>query len=132
MSRDPTSNAMNREVRSTRDLMQGIPTLPYLAIRGHLCFRCLLPSETMTKCGACRRAVYCGKNCQKLDWGLQHRKDCKVLKSVNELECKDTATSRTREEWTAILVSFRSSKLSDVQYPSRLSTSHDLLLRIVV
>jgi splicing suppressor protein 51 len=114
MSRHATSNVMNREVRS-RDFPQGVLTLPYLAIRGHLCFRCLLPSENMTKCGGCKRAVYCGKDCQRQDWGLQHKKDCKVLKSINEFEVNDTATSRTRDEWTSNLVSLEDLKLFDAR-----------------
>jgi splicing suppressor protein 51 len=104
MSRDPASNVMNREIMRAHNKTEGILSLPYLAIRGHLCFRCLLPSQNLTKCGACRRAMYCGKDCQKRDWGLQHKQDCKILKMINDIECRDTAASRSRDDWTSNLV----------------------------
>jgi hypothetical protein len=53
---------------------------------GHLCFRCLLPSEHLNKCSGCKRAVYCTKACQIQDWEIKHKKDCKFLKRINEIE----------------------------------------------
>lgn len=104
MSRDPKSNVMNREAFQAEQRTEGL-NIPYLAIRGHLCFRCLLPAEKLTKCGGCKHAVYCGKDCQSRDWKLQHKNDCKILKAVNEVEGNERALSRSRSEWTKSLVS---------------------------
>ena len=98
VSREMSSNIMNRQLIEKEDGVQ-IPALPLLAIRGHLCFRCLSRPAKLTKCGACKRAVYCGKNCQMLDWKIQHKKDCKILQTINEREEQEKVTSRSRELW---------------------------------
>jgi splicing suppressor protein 51 len=72
-----------------------IPTIPLQARRGFLCFRCWLPAQKMTKCSGCRRIYYCSKPCQKLDWNLQHKKHCKLLRQINAVEEKETARSRS-------------------------------------
>lgn len=114
---------MNREALMVKNNME-IPALPISAIRGHLCFRCLLPAENLSKCGGCKRAVYCSKTCQNLDWRVQHKKDCKVLKSINALEEKETVPSRSRDLWTDFLVRSRStSRWVDFRGSGRLSES---------
>ncbi|KAE9380958.1 hypothetical protein N431DRAFT_396252 [Stipitochalara longipes BDJ] len=82
-----------------------IPALPLLAVRGHLCFRCLSHSAKLSKCGGCKRAMYCGKSCQTLDWKIQHKNHCKILQVVNEAEAQEEAESRSCAEWKRLLVS---------------------------
>ena len=41
----------------------------------HVCVRCYTLNRTMLKCGRCRRAHYCGKECQKSHWEA-HRTEC--------------------------------------------------------
>ena len=72
-----------------------IPIVPLQARRGSLCFRCWMPSQKLTKCSGCRRIYYCSKACQKLDWNLQHKKHCKLLRQTNAVEEKATARSRS-------------------------------------
>jgi hypothetical protein len=66
-----------------------IPGLPVGAVRGLLCFRCFSPSDKIMKCAGCKRAGYCSKECQKLDWSVVHKKRCKVLAKVNEWDERD-------------------------------------------
>jgi MYND finger len=98
-----SSNVLNRESAWVKQNIR-VPRLPHLAVRGYLCFRCLLPSKHLSKCTGCRRAVYCGKACQTWDWQIQHKKDCKILKMINAIEVLDTASSRSRQIWTQSLV----------------------------
>jgi len=63
-----------------------VPALPLGAVRGILCFRCFAPTKNLQKCGACRRVGYCSKECQKLDWTAVHKKQCKLLQQVNEID----------------------------------------------
>jgi len=100
-----SSNIMNRETLREEHKID-IPSLPILAIRGHVCFRCLSPSEHLSKCAGCKRAVYCGKACQNQDWQVQHKKDCKILKRINAIEVQETVPSRSRELWTLSLVRY--------------------------
>src|SRR5580700_7565298 len=109
-----SSNIMNRESMMVEQSIQ-VPSLPILTIRGHLCFRCLLPSEQLNKCAGCKRAVYCGKACQTLDWKIQHKKDCGILKKINAIEVQETAPSRSRELWTESLVRYQRYQTSMLQ-----------------
>lgn len=81
-----------------------IPGLPVGAIRGYLCFRCFNPAEKIFKCGGCRRAGYCSKECQKLDWSIVHKKYCKILQSVNQLEEEQYQEKRTWAEYSGYLL----------------------------
>ena len=36
-------------------------------------------AETLKKCGACKEATYCNRDCQVNDWKSRHKKWCKVL-----------------------------------------------------
>ncbi|KAH8696826.1 hypothetical protein GQ44DRAFT_123671 [Phaeosphaeriaceae sp. PMI808] len=78
---------------------EDIPVLTLGAVRGVLCYRCFGPSNKILKCAACRRAGYCSQECQKLDWKVSHKKQCKVLQSVNELDLQDYCDSRTWAEY---------------------------------
>jgi mitochondrial splicing suppressor protein 51 len=91
-----SSNIMQREALMRRNNCE-IPNMPLLARRGYLCFRCWQPADKMTKCAGCRRVFYCSKSCQKLDWELQHKRHCKILRHINGLEEKETAKSRSWE-----------------------------------
>lgn len=83
-----------------------IPALPVGAVRGLLCFRCFEPSDTISKCAACKRAGYCSKSCQKLDWFAVHKKQCKILGRINEIDLEDYKETRTWDEYRASLVGF--------------------------
>jgi len=50
------------------------------AVRACQNMQCLKTEHdaTMLRCGACKYATYCSKECQKLDW-KRHKKDCKSL-----------------------------------------------------
>ncbi|KAF2789043.1 hypothetical protein K505DRAFT_378496 [Melanomma pulvis-pyrius CBS 109.77] len=80
-----------------------IPTLPVGAIRGYLCFRCFSPSANLMKCSACKRAGYCSKQCQKLDWSIVHKNHCKLFKTVNEVEEQQYQASRTWTQYSKVL-----------------------------
>jgi len=102
-----TSNSFNRE----ECLKNGaeIPSLPLLAIRGHLCFRCFQPAERLMRCAGCNRGFYCSKECQKRDWEVAHKGLCKYLKKINEIETKESAKWRSWEEYRDSLVGTTSS-----------------------
>jgi len=99
-----STNIMRRE-KIGKEEGSLIPTTPLLAVRGHLCFRCLSHSANLFKCGGCKRATYCGKSCQKLDWKVQHKSHCRILQAANEAEAQDEAESRSCSEWKELLVS---------------------------
>lgn len=44
------------------------------------------------RCGGCKRLLYCGKRCQKLDWRARHRQECQQATS-------DPGYVFKREEW---------------------------------
>jgi splicing suppressor protein 51 len=82
-----------------------VPALPLGAVRGILCFRCYEPSNKILKCAGCMRAGYCSQECQKLDWTAIHKKQCKILRQVNEEDLEDYSDSRTWAEYRRSLVS---------------------------
>ncbi|KAF2637958.1 hypothetical protein P280DRAFT_471615 [Massarina eburnea CBS 473.64] len=81
-----------------------VPSLPVGAIRGYLCFRCFGPATNILKCGGCKRAYYCSKACQKLDWGLIHKNHCKIFKTINEVEEQQYQSTRTWKEYSEYLL----------------------------
>jgi splicing suppressor protein 51 len=101
-----STNIMRRELIEKEEATS-IPTFPLLAVRGHLCFRCLSHSAKLSKCGGCKRAMYCGKSCQTLDWKIQHNNHCKILQAVNEVDAQEEAESRSCSEWKRLLVSVK-------------------------
>jgi hypothetical protein len=38
--------------------------------------------QPMLRCSACKMVVYCGQECQKLDWKF-HKGGCEILQSIN-------------------------------------------------
>jgi hypothetical protein len=98
-----SSNVINREALMAENHTD-IMFTPLRAIRGHLCFRCWMPHTNLKKCAGCRRVAYCGDQCQKIDWKIQHKKDCKKLRMVNEIESLETAPRRTAALWKSSLV----------------------------
>ncbi|KAF1951483.1 hypothetical protein CC80DRAFT_496086 [Byssothecium circinans] len=81
-----------------------VPFLPVGAIRGYLCFRCFSPAPNILKCGGCKRAYYCSKACQKLDWSIVHKNHCKIFKTINEVEEQQYQSSRTWKEYSECLL----------------------------
>lgn len=47
-----------------------------------LCFHCATPHTKLFKCGKCRVAAYCQKDCQVQDWKKQHKGTCATYKRV--------------------------------------------------
>ena len=82
-----------------------IPFIPVGAIRGYLCFRCFDPSDNILKCSACKRAGYCSKQCQKLDWSISHKNHCKIFKTINDVEEQQYQRTRSWAEYREYLVS---------------------------
>ncbi|KAF2687060.1 hypothetical protein K458DRAFT_476021 [Lentithecium fluviatile CBS 122367] len=81
-----------------------IPFIPVGAIRGYLCFRCFTPSSNILKCSACKRAGYCSKACQKLDWSIAHKNHCKIFKTINEVEEQQYQRTRSWDEYRTYLL----------------------------
>lgn len=100
----PSSKLAKREA-IMQSSMSDAPGLPLLAIRGHLCFRCLEHAEKLLRCKGCQRAVYCSKECQANDWRIVHRHLCKSLREVNDIERQEDAEHRSWEVYTESLVS---------------------------
>jgi splicing suppressor protein 51 len=61
-----STNIMRRE-QIAKEEGTLIVAFSLLAVRGHLCFRCLLHSAKLSKCRGYRRALYGGKSYQALD-----------------------------------------------------------------
>lgn len=83
-----------------------VPSLPVLAVRGHLCYRCFQPAPNMFKFTGCVRAAYCSKLCQKKDWTECDKSMCKRLKKINVIEKEEAAmiTSNSFERYKMALV----------------------------
>ncbi|XP_055327375.1 uncharacterized protein LOC129580742 [Paramacrobiotus metropolitanus] len=48
-----------------------------------ICYRCLRqPDEGVRRCTQCQFAHYCSDQCQKSDWTLRHRPECKVIQRI--------------------------------------------------
>ncbi|KAL5115038.1 hypothetical protein ACEQ8H_007079 [Pleosporales sp. CAS-2024a] len=94
-----------------------VPALPLGAVRGILCFRCFDPTSKILKCGACKRAGYCSQECQKLDWKMTHKEQCKILRQINQEDLKDYKESRTWGEYRSCLIKYghQIQKLTDVR-----------------
>ncbi|KAI6810895.1 hypothetical protein KC335_g5175 [Hortaea werneckii] len=78
------------------------PSLPLLAIRGFRCFRCLQEADTLSKCGACRRAAYCSIPCQIADWHIAHKYQCHAFQEVNAAERRDSGDKNWEQYTTAL------------------------------
>ncbi|KAJ7681930.1 hypothetical protein DFH06DRAFT_1029771 [Mycena polygramma] len=59
---------------------------PFAAAMGLACHRCF-KVQTLSRCSACLRVVYCSLDCQKLDWKA-HKHICKVLRASAKNESK--------------------------------------------
>ncbi|KAJ4394132.1 hypothetical protein N0V93_003349 [Gnomoniopsis smithogilvyi] len=47
-----------------------------------ICNHCLAHDKPTKACTGCKAVVYCGAACQKANWGLIHKLECKVFKRV--------------------------------------------------
>ncbi|KAH8202626.1 hypothetical protein TruAng_003227 [Truncatella angustata] len=56
-----------------------LPDSPSLSLT---CSYCLRTDTTVRACTGCRGTYYCSAPCQKADWGLVHKAECKVFKRV--------------------------------------------------
>lgn len=54
-----------------------------------VCNHCLDHSKPAKACTGCKAVVYCGPRCQKADWSLIHKLECKVFKRVQRSVDKD-------------------------------------------
>ena len=64
------------------------------------CWSCGHGESNLMKCGRCKVALYCGKECQVSDWALHHKKWCKALPKYKKL------TGINYGKWTGGYVSF--------------------------
>lgn len=81
-----------------------VPSLPLLAIRGYLCFRCLEHTHSLIKCSGCQRAGYCSVECQLLDWHVAHRLHCEPLQAVNDVERHEAGEEQSWGQYASGLV----------------------------
>lgn len=54
-----------------------------------VCNHCLAHNKPTKACTGCKAAVYCGPACQKANWTLIHKLECKVFKRVKTSVDKD-------------------------------------------
>ncbi|CAN8098700.1 unnamed protein product [Discula destructiva] len=54
-----------------------------------VCNHCLAHNVQTKACTGCKAVVYCGPVCQKANWGLIHKLECKVFKRVKGSVDKD-------------------------------------------
>lgn len=85
-----------------------VPSLPLLAIRGYLCFRCLEHTTDLCRCAGCQRAVYCSVECQLADWHIAHKHHCNAFQRVNAVEEHETSEERSWDDYTSALVRLKS------------------------
>lgn len=90
LSGTPTS-PRGRSLKATRSFAPGelvarfedpsiaIPDSPSLPAT---CSYCLDTDCTVRACTGCRGTFYCSTPCQKADWSLVHKRECKIFQSV--------------------------------------------------
>lgn len=54
-----------------------------------VCNHCLAHNKPAKACTGCRAVVYCGPACQKANWALVHKLECRVLKRIKISVDKD-------------------------------------------
>lgn len=54
-----------------------------------VCNHCLAHNLPTKACTGCKAVVYCGPACQKANWALIHKQECKVFKRVKTSVDKD-------------------------------------------
>lgn len=54
-----------------------------------VCNHCLAHHVPVKACTGCKAVVYCGGACQKANWGLVHRLECRVFKRVRSSVDRD-------------------------------------------
>jgi len=85
------TGARGREVYAARDLDPGTVVMQSLPValsplHERVCQHCLAKSSTC--CGGCRTIRYCGRDCQKLDWGL-HKAECGKMAALSSTLAND-------------------------------------------
>lgn len=76
-----------REVCAARDLEPGTVVMRSLPValsplHERVCQHCLEKSSTC--CGRCHTIRYCGRECQRLDWGV-HKAECAKMAAIATL-----------------------------------------------
>ncbi|KAI1075802.1 hypothetical protein F5B20DRAFT_373904 [Whalleya microplaca] len=111
--RGSTTSPRGRSIAATRAFAAGSTIAefggPSLAIpdSAHLsqqCAHCLSPTSPggVRACTGCRTAAYCTAACQKADWALVHRHECKVFRRVRA-EGRDVLPTPVRALVQALL-----------------------------
>ena len=49
------------------------------AAQGRACLECGIVKQHCLVCGQCRKAVYCSRECQALNWSAGHNRECTVV-----------------------------------------------------
>lgn len=60
-------------------LEEPIVTATFSASHNYVCGFCLKESADLSACAGCKWNFYCSVECQKKDWQLIHKEECKVL-----------------------------------------------------
>ncbi|KAI0136657.1 hypothetical protein BJ170DRAFT_24106 [Xylariales sp. AK1849] len=85
------SSPRGRGLKAARPFAPGeavaVFTTPSIAIPDspslyQVCNYCLSPDVPVRACTGCRTVMYCSAPCQKADWSLVHKQECKVCKRV--------------------------------------------------
>ncbi|KXT06334.1 hypothetical protein AC578_9166 [Pseudocercospora eumusae] len=89
-----------RREEIARNGVNEAPTLPLLAIKEYLCFRCCQHHEKLLRCKGCQKACYCSKECQIDDWRIIHKNVCRVLRDVNDIESSEISSDLDWDHYT--------------------------------
>ena len=106
---DPASGTIKEEPISLKgmNLVDASGTIEQQAIlsRRYICRVCSkeVARDDIKKCAKCKRAFYCSKKCQFLDWSLDnHKEECKVLrKSRKEKDPELPSIHGTQDRYRA-------------------------------
>ncbi|XP_055349244.1 N-lysine methyltransferase SMYD2-B-like [Paramacrobiotus metropolitanus] len=64
------------------------------------CAYCLHQDDSLLTCSGCRVHRYCNKSCQKADWKMEHKLECKTLDDMKTR--KEAATGNSSSVYTVL------------------------------
>ncbi|WAR07943.1 STIP1-like protein [Mya arenaria] len=92
---------------TTRNLLQGndlgIQHPQQMLLVVQTCCQCAKPSDNLKRCGSCKKAAYCSKECQTEHW-RKHKHMCVILlREYNiDIDMEDTKDTKETCGWTRI------------------------------
>ncbi|PNW71186.1 hypothetical protein CHLRE_16g694202v5 [Chlamydomonas reinhardtii] len=63
--------------------------------KGRICHACHMPSTRMMRCGSCREARYCSRDCQRKHWSAEHKASCAGRKEQEKAKKEEAAAVKT-------------------------------------